>query len=38
MEFKRPGDKDWILGKDPRSIDVQRWQCKDLENAQEDLP
>ena len=38
MEFKRPGDKDWIRGNDPRVGEVTRWQCKDFENAQELMP
>ena len=38
MEFKRPGDKDWIRGNDPRVGEVTRWQCKDFENAQEQSP
>jgi hypothetical protein len=39
LEVKRPGEKDWIRGSnDPRFGDVTRWQCKDLENAQELVP
>jgi hypothetical protein len=40
MEVKRPGDKEWIRANpnDPRYGDVIRWQCKDIENAQELVP